>query len=74
MFENKRHALICQMQAIQDACADCNFLTIEDLKTVAGYVRIFSERMQRLVDKRLKVRSTPNKYGYPDTNGGGSVA
>jgi len=62
------------MQAIQDACADRNFLTIEDLKTVAGYVRIFSDRMQRLVEKRLKVRRTPNKYGYPDTSGGGSVA
>jgi hypothetical protein len=74
MFENKRHALICQMQAIQDACADRNFLTIEDLKTVAGYVRIFSDRMQRLVEKRLKVRSTLNKCGYPNTSGGGSAS
>jgi hypothetical protein len=62
------------MQAIQDACADSSFLTLEDLQTVAGYVRILSGRMQRLVDKRQKVQSTLNKYGYPDTNGGGSVA
>jgi hypothetical protein len=58
------------MRAIQDACADRTFLTLEDLQTVAGYVRIFSEHMQRLVEKRLKVRSTPNKYGYSDTSGG----
>jgi len=74
IVQNKRHALICQIQAIQDACADSSFLTLEDLKHIAVSANILSERIRRLVEKRQKVRRTLNKYGYPDTSSGGSAA
>jgi hypothetical protein len=68
--QNKRHALICQMQAIQDACADTSFLTFEDLEAVAQTARVFGARMCELVQKRRKVRKTLDRYGYSDMSGG----
>jgi hypothetical protein len=68
--QNKRQALICQIESILTACGDENFLTLQDLEAVARTARVFGVRMCALAEKRRKVRKTLQRYGYSDMSGG----